>query len=427
MNIKFVKEKNYNFHYITVENFRHSSIGLVFTAPFEPKKTVAFSLLTDILTEGSKDFPSRKYTVRYMDEHYMYDFYGSFTKIGKSIQAIISCDYIDSKYVDDEENYLDTVYKFVFETISNPLVINNGFDEKIFNSVKQRHIKGLRALDGNNRFIANNRAINLYSKDPEISFHMHDMIDYIESLTPQDLYEAYKEFVKSTSIDVFIMGSDNISEVQKLVKKYFPFKETCPYKKYEEMTKTEHRGFIKKKFEKSSYKQSNVYLIYNLSDPTMFEREYVSSYYLNILCDGGLNSKLHKSLRTDAQLCYGVGASYWDRSKILVINSTVRVGKEKLAIKLMKKCVKEMITDISDDEFTGAYYSIQRGLKGVTDSMGAMGRIYLNNYFSNFSTYEEKLVKSKHVKISQIKSFAQKFKLNTVYVLKGDINERTED
>lgn len=426
MKVKFFKEKNYNLHYLSVDSFRHSSFSIVFTSSFEPKKAVAFAFLTDILTEASTNYPSRKYIEKFLDNNYMYNFYGSYIKVGKSIQTYVSCDYIDEKYVDCE-NYLENIYKFIFDIISNPLTENGGFSKSIFESVKNRHIKGLKSLDGNNKFIANDRALKLYSSNPEISFHMKDMFEYIQNLTPQELYKEYLELIKETSIDIIISGNDDPNVIAKLVKKYFPFYDTKPYKKYEEVTLTEHRLLPKKKVDKSFYNQSCIYLIYNIDNPTMYEREFVSKYYLDIISYVGLNSKLDQSLREKNQLCYSVGASVWDRNSILVISSTVKVGKEKQAIKLMKQAVKDMTNNISKEEFTGAYYSEQRGLKGVTDSMGAMGRIYTNQYFSGFSSYEEILKKIKEVKVSEIYSYAKKIKLNTVYVLKGDNNERTED
>ena len=82
---------------------------------------------------------------------------------------------------------------------------------------------------------------------------------------------------------------------------------------------------------------------------------------------------------------------------------------------------------ISNEEFTRAYYAYQSSLKGMVDSIGAINRLYMNMYYSGFSNYEEKQEEFKKVTIEDIYSLAKKVKLNTVYVLKGDINERNQD
>ena len=103
------------------------------------------------------------------------------------------------------------------------------------------------------------------------------------------------------------------------------------------------------------------------------------------------------------------------------------VGSENKAIKLVKKCINEMKKKISNDEFVGAYYAYQRSLKGMVDSIGAINRLYMNSYYAGFSSYKEKLVKFKNVTIDEVYNLANKIRLNTIYVLKGDINERNQD
>jgi predicted Zn-dependent peptidase len=86
-----------------------------------------------------------------------------------------------------------------------------------------------------------------------------------------------------------------------------------------------------------------------------------------------------------------------------------------------------MKSKISNEEFMGAYYAYQSSLKGMIDSIGAINRLYMNTYYAGFSTYEEKQVKFKKVTIDEVNDLASKIKLNTIYVLKGDKNERDKD
>ena len=168
-------------------------------------------------------------------------------------------------------------------------------------------------------------------------------------------------------------------------------------------------------------------MIFNVNNMTMFEREFVMSFYLNIINSGGLSSKLYKALRENNSLCYNVSTSCNDRSNLLIVRSTLKTGAENKAIKLVKKCIKDMKSRISNEEFVGAYYAFQRSLKGMVDSIGAINRLHMNTYYAGFSSYEEKQEKFKKVTIDDINQLASKIKLNTIYVLKGDKNERNQD
>lgn len=425
MKFKCLKQDGYNLHVIEVDTFRSCHFALSFRSEFDPKKAVAYSLLADILTDQSKNYPTSKYVSRHLEDSHILDFYGSFNKVGKTMSTYIICDYIDPKYIKDND-YLDKTYKFIFEMISNPLIIDKGFDEKNFNIVKNRLLTDVKSLKGNNNFLSVHKAVKIFTNNPSINFHMYDLIDYIESFTKEDLYKYYLDLIKNTSIDIFVSGSTEKEIISKVVKKYFPFK-SCKYQELSELTYAKNRLIPKTKMEKSHFKQSTVVAIANVNCLTMFEREFVMPFYLNILNNNGLTSKLYQSLREKNSLCYNVSSSFYERNNYLLIKSTVRVGKEKKAIHLIKKSLKEMKSKISNKEFIGAYYTYQGSLKGMLDSLAAINRVYLNMYFAGFSTYEEKKEKFKTVKLEDIYNLASKIRLNTIYVLKGENNAKNQN
>ena len=425
MNYKLIKEKNYNLHVIEVDTFRTCGFQMTFRCDFDPKKAIAFTLLTDILTDQSSKYPTSKYISRHMEESFILNFYGSFNRTGRTMNAYIFCDYIDPKYISDK-NYLDNTYKFIFDVISNPLIVNNGFDEKNFNIVKNRLIKELKSMMENNVFIAVNSALGLFTKNEAISYHMVNYIDFLENLTKEELYDYYIDLIKNASIDIFVSGSTKKETISKTIKKYYPF-DNLSYIKYNDLTYAKNRLFLKIKRKKSSFKQTALVMIYNVNCLSMYEREFVMPYYLNILNQSGLQSKLYQNLREKNSLCYNVNTSYYERCNYMVVTSTINVGKENKAIRLVKKSVNEMKNKISDKEFVGAYYAYQRSLKGMLDSLSAINRLYMNSYYAGFSSYDEKQKNFKKVTIEDIYKVASKIRLNTIYVLKGDINERNQD
>ena len=420
-----INTKHYNLHVINVDTFRSCSFQLSFRSSFEPKKSIAYSMLADILTDQSAKYPTSKYIARHMQESYILNFFGSFSRTGKSISTNINCEYIDPLYIHDK-NYLDETYKFIFEVISNPLIIKNGFEEKNFNIVKNRFIKELKELEGNNKFLCINKALKIFTKDELVSFHAHDMLNFIEDLTKEDLYNYYLDLIEESSIDIFVCGSTEKNILKTLVEKYFPFKNK-EYLLNSDLVYTKNRFFPKKVFEKSHFKQSCMVLIYNVNCLSMYEREFVMPFYLNILNNSGLTSKLYQNLREKNSLCYNVTTNYHDRCNYMTVISAINVGKERKAIRLAKKAVNAMKNSISDKEFINAYYGYQSSLKGSLDSEAAILRLYLNKYFGGFSSYEDKLKTFKKVTINEIYDVAKKIRLNTVYVLKGDINERNQD
>lgn len=419
------KEKHYNLHTINVSNFRSCHLALIFNNKFSEKDAVAFSLLSDILTDSSTTFKTSKYVNRFMEENHILDFYGSFSKSGNDMKTYIVCDYVDPKYI-KTKNYINKVYDFIFKTISNPIIIDDAFDEKNFNVAKKRLVSSLESLDENNSFKSVHKAISIACTDSTSKFHLYDMIDFIKQFTKEDIVKYYKKLITESSIDIFVTGSTDDKTVKSLVKKCYPFKNK-EYKKTREYIENKPRRIPKKVLEKSSFKQSTVVMVYNINNLTSFEKEFVMPYYLNILNTSGLNSKLYKSLREKNSLCYSVNTSFNSLDNIMIVKSTIRTGSERKAINLIKKCVVEMKSKISKNEYTNAYYAYKTSLKGMVDSIGAINRLYMNKYYLDFSDYETKEKKYKTVSIDNIYDIAKKPKLNTIYVLKGDKNERNQD
>jgi len=425
MKYSIKKEKNYNLHVINTDNFRNCHFSLVFNTPFDPKKAVAFSLLSDILTDCSKNYPTSKYIIRHIDESFMLDFYGSFTKTNNLMQTFICADYIEPKYI-DEKDYLDNIYKFIFDVINNPLIIDNGFEEKNFEMVKRRFISRIKSVALDNHFIALHGAYNLFLPDSALSYSFVDQIDYINKITKEELYEYYLDLINNSYVDIFVTASTSKSIIEKIVKKYYPFNTKTGMVENNNVSQ-KSRIIPKKKVIKKPYKQSTIISILNIENLTDFEREFVLSFYNTILNEAGLTSKLYQSMREGAQICYGVRTNYMEKCNSILIQSTIKVGEEKKAISLIKKAVKAMKKNISEKEFVGAYYQYQSSLTSMIDSIGAINMLYKNKYYGGYSDFEDKKNMFKKVTIEDLYNLAKKVKLNTIYIVKGDINERNQD
>ena len=425
MKYNLKKEKNYNLHTITTDNFRDCHFSLAFNMKFDAKKAVAFSLLSDILTDCSKNYPTSKYVIRHIDESFILDFYGTFSKTNNMMQAFIICDYIDPKYIDDKK-YLDNVFKFIFDMLKNPLIIDNGFEEKNFEIVKQRFLSRLKSVAMDNHYIALYNAYKLFAPNTPLSFSFNDILDYINNITREELYDFYKELITKSTVDIFITSSTNKDILTKKISKYYPF-DTKGGKVENKELVVKSRLIPKKKTLKKPYKQSTIVAILNIENITDFEREFVLAYYNNILNQAGLSSKLYQSMREEAHICYGVSTNYIEKCNSLLIQSTIKVGEEKKAISLIKKAIKDMKNNISNKEYIGAYYAYQSSLTQMVDSLGAINRLYMNMFYGNYSTYEKKQSNFKKIKIEDIYNLAKRVKLNTIFVLKGDINERNQD
>ena len=165
--------------------------------------------------------------------------------------------------------------------------------------------------------------------------------------------------------------------------------------------------------DKSSNAQSNIVVLVNLNNLTTDEKKYAANMYNLILGGGSLETKLYQKLRVENSLCYNVGSMYQKYDGLIIITTSVDINKSNLAVQLIKTCLKEMKTNISDEEL------VKTSLNMTNDNIG---RIVDNAYYQNISDLDEldvRLDKFDKVSINDVKKVAEKTSISTIYVLEG--------
>ena len=106
------------------------------------------------------------------------------------------------------------------------------------------------------------------------------MIGYIEDIDPlneYNLYEYYKEMIKTNFIDFYVVGNIELEEIESYIDKYFSklFNNSNNPDNYELNTKiTNEKSYT----ETINNEQSILIILSKLDKPTYYERYYVSRY-----------------------------------------------------------------------------------------------------------------------------------------------------
>ena len=89
------------------------------------------------------------------------------------------------------------------------------------------------------------------------------------------------------------------------------------------------------------------------------------------------------------------------------------------ALKLIKKSLKEMTINITDEEIENAKKSLSTSLNMIIDNPSSIINNYLFRNVANLKTVEERLEQLKNITVDQIKTYAKNVKINTVYMVSG--------
>lgn len=408
----------YTLHTIKTDKFRQCHLEIIFRDNIKKENITKRNVLFDYLCECSNDYPKKRNIEIKLEDLYNASLYATTSRVGGSIITNFCMDFINPSYT--EKSMLEETIKLVFNVLLNPLCVNNEFNEKILDLVKNRVKDQINLVKENAKKYSLSEA-KKYFPDTPSAYNSLGYLEDIDDITPENIFKYYEEVLKNDYIDIFIIGNLDMQVVSDLIYKYALFNiiKTHDVKLYVDNPRMKET-VISKPY---SNVQTSIVTVLNLNNLAEYERKYVAHIYNLILGGGSLESKLYKKLRTENSLCYNVNSYYQKYDGLMFITTSVDVNAKMKAINLIKDALKEMIKNISDDELEQAKLFIQTSINMSFDSIG---KIVDNKYFESISDlddYETRIKTFRNVTLEDVYEFAKKVSVGLTFTLDGGIHE----
>lgn len=417
MQYKKFEGSTYNIYTIKTDKFKSCIINVIFRDNIKNKDILAnLSMLKSLIVDSSKKYPNRRELSIRCEELYNASFFASVHRLGNSYELNLGTEFINPEFV-KEKNYLDEIIKFNFEMILNPNVVNDEFDLKSFNVVKNKLITSTKRIRESGPKYAIKRAF--YNMDPDSlsSLYMEES-DY-ERITPSSLYKNYKDIINKSVCDVYVIGNMDMEEVVSKIKEEFNIKMVKNHS-FELYTKNKKRKKVKVVKETDEYVQANLVCGYNIDD--LNEKEKIAMRFFVEIFGGGMNSKLYQNLRVKNSLCYGVRPIYYKYDNLLFVHVSFDECNYDKAVKLIKESMKDMVSgNITLEEFDRAKKSLQFSFKLSKDNITSILDNYIFNNLGEIPILEDYENKINDITLEDVVNVSKKLTPNFIYLLgKGD-------
>lgn len=418
MQIKDYDLEAYRLHIIKSDKVKTCHMEIHFRDKVNKDNIYYKSMIADMLSDCSSKHENRKKVVENLEELYKASFYGTVIKLGAVVDNIFVFDFINSNFI-KEKNYLNEVLLLPFDMILKPKVLNKTFDPKIFEVIKKRAITDIEGINENPVRLSITNSLAAMDKDSISSISVLGSIEEVQKSTADKLYKEYKNMIKNSFCDIFIIGDLDFDEVYKIVTNKFKL-DTIKTGKLDLYVENKLVKLTNKVSEKSSFVQSNLNILFNLDNLTMEEKNTTLQVFNYIFGSGGITSKLYQKIREENSLCYGIYSIFLKNDNLLIVQISLDEKNKNKAIKLVKDCLKEMIKGkFNEGEFEDAKTNLLTSLKMANDNNISILSNYIFNVFDNLPTIEKRMEDIKKVTIEDIKTVAKKVKLNTIYTLKS--------
>lgn len=408
----------YNIYTIKTNKFKNCHMEITFYDNAKKEELALRNFLVDMLCHSSKKYPKRKDIVVKLEELYQSYFYGVSSKVGNMVMSSFIFDFLNPEYI-TEDKFLQSALKLPFEIIENPNIINNSFDERTFKIIKKRILADIDALKENPSNYAFRRALINMDKDSITASSVLGTKEEVEAITPESLFSYYEKFYKNSLCNIYIIGDLDMEEVVKVIEKTF-HNNCLKNHRVEAFVENKTRKKELNVKEEGDFSQSNLVLGFNLEKLTKEEMFTTLYFFDEVLCSGGLKSKIYNALREENQLCYSVSSVNAKYDNMYYVYVGLDSKNVPLAVKLIKKCVKDMANGkISEEELNMAKRQLETSLDVVMDNQNSLINNYTFHTIVGTPLFEELKDAYKKITIKDLKNLGKKLKLNFVYELQS--------
>ncbi len=402
---------------IETDQFKNCHMEVIFRSEAKKEDMASISFLAEMISYTSKKYPTRKEFVTRLEELYNAYFYGVTSRIGKSLLTNFIFDFLDPYYV-KEKNYLEECMEFLFDALMYPNIMKEQFDYKTFQIIQSRLRSEIESLKENPTNYSLRRSLQELYPDSVSSQSVLGSIVDIEKITPESLFTTYQNFMEKSYCDIYIIGNLDMDYMSKLILKYFKNR-SIKLHEQEVFAKNKRVKTLKKRDEEGKFVQSNLVVAYQMQGFTKLENDAVLSVFGEIFCGSSLNSKLYQYLRNENSLCYRIQTIYQKFDECLLISVGLDGKNTKLAVKLIQKAMKEMISGkFSDEELEMAKKQLSFALTMSMDNQNSIINSYVFHNLVDSPLMEERKEKILHVTKEEVMKLSKKMKLGLIYELK---------
>jgi len=420
MKYKCIDLKYGKLHLIKTNKFRTIDIKIILKEEIKKENITKRNFLTDMLTFTTKNYNTRKQLALKIQDLYSLYISSYNARVGNYLMTRFNMSILNPKYT--ESGMLNESIDLLHEVIFNPNVKGGKFDKKSFDIVKHDILTEIKTFKENPKAYANLKMLENMGRDMPYSLHGFGYLEDLEQITPDNLYEYYKEFLYKNDIDIFILGDFDEKEVIKLVKEKLDFKTIKKTKKGIYINHEKINKNAKKVIESGNYNQSKLSIGCKLNNLTDFERKYVINLYSMIL-GGGFNSKFMQVIREKNSLAYYINSAVNKPDNILLIQSGISYNNFQKVVTNIKNIMKDMtkgkITEEELENVKTEYLSI---LEETLDSSDEIIESYLSASLLDLDDYKTKKEMVLKVTLEDIIEVSKKVHIDTIYLLKGGNN-----
>ncbi len=377
------------------------------------------TVLARVLTRGCEKYPSQLMLNRALDELYDASLSSDSLKVGEWHTVSVSLALLDNAFTFGGEDLSGEGLALLEEVIFRPYLPEGVFCEEYVKGEKKQALLEIASLVNNKARYARSRMIEHMCKLEPYSTCAIGTRGEIGKITAESLAAYYKEFLKTSQIEIFFVGRFDREKVQKQVEKMFADRERAFAPLPPLSIRTKART-VKEITETMDITQANLVMGFRTAS-TIYDPTWRAMSLYNAVLGGSLTSKLFCVLREKMSLCYSISSTPDALKGIMTIYAGIAPEKREVAISEALNQMEEIRKgNVTPEELENARGALIHSLRGLQDNPAVLTDWYLPRILTgNFQTPDEIIAELQALTVEDVVRVSENITLDTIYTLTG--------
>ena len=410
-------------HKIETNQFKTNLYAVFLATPLKRENVTKDALIAAVLRRGTKNIISQDKISKELEEMYGASFDCGIEKTGDNHIIKFYLEALNEEFLPEKEELTQKCINILLDIVTNPFVENNGFKQEYVDGEKENLKQIINGKIDNKARYSLDRCVEEIFKGEPYGLYKYGYVEDLEKITPQNLYEYYKELIKNCKIDIYYSGIFDNDNTEKIIEKRLQENNIEPrnakYVINNEMTEKKQKSETKTVEESMDVTQGKLVLGLQIDDNNKNSRFAASVY--NAILGGGANSKLFQNVREKNSLAYTASSSYIRTKNVILVHCGIDIDKYEKALETIKEQIEDMKKgNFTDKDIEDAKKLILSSVKSIsaeqdTEITYDYGQ-ELSNEHTTIKDYQQNI---EQVKREQIVDIANKININTIYFLKN--------
>lgn len=361
--------------------FKSNLISIYFARNLKKEEVTKISLLCNMMSIGSKKYPTMKEISRKMDELYGLSMNMGVSKHGEKSLTFFKFLSVSDDYLD--EPIFEDVIDFINEIVNRPFIVDGEFNPSMIEIEKNALKDEIEARINDKKSYALLRCIEEMCEGEPYSIDQTGYVDDLKSITAKDIADTYYDFISTSNIYISIEGDFSEDRVLEICKNKFKFNRgNIESIKREDIFKIPEN--ITYTTEIMGMQQGKLVMGYRTMVDYKDYKKYYSLMVGNSIFGGGPHSKLFNNVREKESMCYYAHSTLEKSKGLMLVSAGIELDLYEKALKLVTKELNDVKNgNFSDKDIENAKKSILNTFRASHDSISGESDFTYNQFISD--------------------------------------------